>query len=365
MELRLMFNRDSVGALADAVAAVYPPFASGPFLAAVFAPGWDELALKERMRRITTVLHDFLPADYPEALAILHRTLPRLGIQGFEKMVFPDYVDCYGRENLDTSLDALELFTQEVSAEFAIRPFIERYPQETMARMLAWAGHSHPGVRRLASEGCRPRLPWGMGLPALKRDPSPILPILERLKNDPDEAVRRSVANNLNDIAKDNPDVVLRLLRDWQAGATPEVAWITRHALRTLVKDGDPGALDLLGYGAAAVSVSPVAVTPQEVMMGESVTFSFTITSTASAPQDLVVDYALHLQRAGGKQTAKVFKIGKWTLQPGDTLTITRSHNFRPITTRKYYPGPHAVQPQVNGALYEPATFTLLAAPEG
>jgi hypothetical protein len=122
MELRLMYNRESVGALADAIAAVYPQFASAPFLAAVFAPGWDDLALKERMRRITTVLHDFLPQDYGEALAILRRALPLLDEQGFEKMVFPDYVDCYGREDLDASLDALELFTQEVSAEFAIRP---------------------------------------------------------------------------------------------------------------------------------------------------------------------------------------------------------------------------------------------------
>lgn len=364
MELRLMYNEESVGALADALATVYPAFAREPFLAAVFAPGWDDLALKERMRRITTVLHDFLPVGYEQALAILRETLPLLSEQGFEKMIFPDYVECYGQDDLEASLDALETFTQEVSAEFAIRPFIERYPQETMVRMVEWARHPHPGVRRLASEGSRPRLPWGMGLRALKKDPAPILPVLEQLKNDPDEAVRRSVANNLNDIAKDNPGVVLDLLQRWQAEATPEVAWMTRHALRTLVKDGHPGALGLLGFGAAEVSVSPVQVTPERVAMGGSVTFSFTITSTGSAPQDLVVDYALHLQRKNGRQTSKVFKIGKWTLQPGEMVTISRSYSFRPITTRTYYPGPHAVQPQVNGKLYEPAPFTLLAAPE-
>ena len=361
MELRLMYNEASVGALADAIVAVYPPFAREPFLTAVFAPGWDDLALKQRMRRITTALHDFLPADYSQALDILRRALPLLGEQGFEKMVFPDYVECYGLNHLEASLDALEAFTQEVSAEFAIRPFIDRYPQETMARMAQWARHPHPGVRRLTSEGCRPRLPWGMGLRALKEDPSPILPILEQLRNDPDEVVRRSVANNLNDIAKDNPAVVLDLLGRWQADATPEVAWITRHALRTLVKQGHPGALGLLGYGAARVSVSPVTVSPETVMMGDRVTFSFTITSTGDAPQDLVVDYALHMARAKGKQTAKVFKIGKWTLGPGETVTITRSHSFRPITTRTYYAGAHAIQPQVNGELYERAEFVLLA----
>lgn len=361
MELRLMYNEESVGTLADAVAAAYPRFAREPFLAAVFAPGWDDLALKERMRRITTVLHDFLPTDYGDALAILRQALPLLGEQGFEKMVFPDYVDVYGRDDLGRSLDALETFTQSVSAEFAIRPFIERYPQETMARMEQWAGHSHPGVRRLASEGCRPRLPWGMGLPALKQDPSPILPILDRLKNDPNESVRRSVANNLNDIAKDNPGVVIALLGQWQAGATPEVAWITRHALRTLVKDGHPQALELLGIGPAEVLVSPVTVTPETVVIGEKVTFSFTITATGNAPQDLVVDYALYMQRAKGQQTAKVFKIGRWTLQPGETVAITRSHSFHPITTRKYYPGPHAIEPQLNGERYGRAEFVLLA----
>ncbi len=200
-----MFNSESVGALGAVIQAEYPAFDTQGFAARVFDESWEDLELKGRMRHITLALGDMLPADYRLALGILHRVLPSLGYYGFEKMVFPDYVGVYGLDDWEASMPALEVFTQEVSAEFAIRPFIIRYQDQTMAQMQRWAGHEHPEVRRLASEGSRPRLPWGIALPALKADPAPILPILERLRADEAETVRRSVANNLNDISKDNP----------------------------------------------------------------------------------------------------------------------------------------------------------------
>jgi 3-methyladenine DNA glycosylase AlkC len=275
-------------------------------------------------------------------------------------MSFPDYVEVYGLDDWEASIPALEQFTQQVSAEFAIRPFIVRYPERTLAKMLEWAEHKDPRVRRLASEGCRPRLPWGMALSALKADPSPILPILDALKGDPSESVRRSVANNLNDISKDNPDIVLEVLARWQTDGTDEIRRITSHALRTLIKQGHPEALELLGYPShPAIAVRNMTVEPATILMGEKVTLSFEIASLGDQPQNLMIDYVVHLMRANGKQTAKVFKLTKRTLQPGQVLQITRQHSFAPVTTRKYYPGEHAIEPKINGRLFERAEFVL------
>ncbi|MDY7041298.1 MAG: DNA alkylation repair protein [Chloroflexota bacterium] len=358
--LKNMFNQQSVAELAVAIQKAYPAFDSKAFSARVFDDDWQGRELKERMRHITTVLGDFLPPDYRTALGVLQRALPFLAEQSFEKMVFPDYVEVYGLDDWEASISALEEFTQHVSAEFAVRPFVARYPERTMAQMLEWAQHEHPGVRRLASEGCRPRLPWGIALQALKADPSPILPILEQLKHDEEESVRRSVANNLNDISKDNPDVVIEVLQRWQADGTAEIQWITGHALRTLVKKGHSEALELLGYPSdPAIAVRNPTVEPEIVPMGGKVTVSFEIESLSDQPQDLMIDYVVYLMRANGKQTPKVFKLTKKTLQPGEVLPITKNHSFAPVTTRKYYPGEHAIEPKINGKLLGRVEFVL------
>jgi 3-methyladenine DNA glycosylase AlkC len=234
-----------------------------------------------------------------------------------------------------------------------------------MAQMLVWAGHESAEVRRLASEGCRPRLPWGIRLQALVADPSPILPILERLKNDPSESVRRSVANNLNDISKDHPGLVLDLLHGWQAGATAETQWITGHALRTLLKQGHPGALALLGYpGDAKIAVHNVAVEPRCIAFGDHVTLSFDIESQADEPLNLMVDYVVYHLRANGTLSPKVFKLTKKAIQPGEILRIERKHSFAPVTTRKYYPGEQAIEPKINGRLFGRVEFNLKEAVE-
>jgi len=372
--LKNMYNQAYLDDLAAAVTADFPLFDRAGFFGRINDGRWEERALKERMRHIVESLHPGLPGEYSQALTILRKTAPRLGNYGFENMIFPDYVSLYGLDEWAISIPALEQFTQLISAEFAVRPFIVKDLSRMMAQMQRWATHENASVRRLASEGCRPRLPWGMGLPSLQADPAPILPILELLKDDPAETVRRSVANNLNDIAKDHPQTVIAVLARWQAedgqSLSPELdsktgsemTWIINHALRTLVKKGDPDALALLGYPRdPAVLVRHLALEPEQVPSGGELKITFEIQSLSQAEQKLMVDYIVYLMRANGRQTPKVFKLTKRTLAPGERFTIHKKHSFRPVTTRKYYPGEHAIEIQVNGKRFGREAFVLAA----
>ncbi len=345
--------------MAAAAQAAYPGFDRNAFLAAIYADGWADHALMDQMRRTTTILHDHLPGDFRAALDILRRVAPAVHRYGFEKIMFSEYVARYGLDDWDAALPALEEFTQIMSAEFAVRSFMVQDPDRMMAQMLAWTDHPNEEVRRLASEGCRPRLPWGISLPMFKKDPAPILPVLEKLKQDPSETVRRSVSNNLNDIAKDNPQVVIATLRKWRTIDTPEMEWIIRHALRTLLKQGHPDALALLGYSAPALAVRNLTLEPEQIAMGEEITFSFEVESAGETEQDLMIDYVLHLVRARGKTSQKVFKLTKRTLAPGEKITISGKQSFRPITTRTYYPGTHSIAIQINGQVYARGDFEV------
>lgn len=358
--LKDMFSRESVGVLASAIADIHPDFPTDKFINGIFDDSWEELALKQRIRQIALNLGKTLPGDYLAALKILKNTLPHLKEQGFEKMVFPDFVEVYGMDDWDTSIHALEYFTQHMSAEFAIRPFIARYPEKTLRQMLAWTDHPHHGVRRLASEGCRPRLPWGMRLQDLVVEPSPIFPILEKLKDDPREEIRRSVANNLNDVSKDHPDLIVEILGKWQDPDDPDRSRLIKHALRTLLKTGHPGALNLLGFSSTPeIIVDNISLEPQEITLGENVIFSFEVQSTGKNEQVLMVDYLVHFMKANGTQSPKVFKLSQKTIQPGERIKITRKHGIKPITTRKYYPGVQTFQPQVNGKQFGKADVLL------
>lgn len=359
-----MVNEQCIATLATAVrtAAVRTAaeFDEPAFLAGVLDERWEARELKERIRHISHTLHDYLPNGYRAALAILRDAAPRLASHGLHDMVFPDYVECYGLDDWEASIPALEQFTHLSSAEFAIRPFIVRYPERTMAQMVEWSKSDDVDLRRLASEGCRPRLPWGIALTALKADPSPILPILERLKDDQSDNVRNSVANNLNDISKDNPQVVTELLQRWKAVEAKQMQRLIRHALRTLVKQGHPAALALLGYSTdPAFAVHNLVLDATTVPLAGQVTFSFDVESLAGETQNLVIDFVLHLMRANGQQTPKVFKLTTKIIRPGETLHIAKTVSFKPVTTRKTYPGKHAIEPQINGRIVGRAEFML------
>lgn len=359
--LKNMYNAAFFAQMTAAFQQVYAPFETEAFLEHLYNEAWDSLPLKARVRQIALCLRQFLPSEYREAIEVLKQAAPLLTQYSFEVIFFPEFVEVYGLDDWDVSLAALEIFTQYSSAEFAVRPFIMKDTPRMMAQMQTWARHPNHHVRRLASEGCRPRLPWAMALPMFKKDPAPILPILDALKDDESEYVRRSVANNLNDIAKDHPDTVIEALRRWSADTRPHVQWITHRALRTLVKAGHTQALDLLGFGnQASVEITKIMLSTDIVTVGQSLTFALDITSNSDQAQDLLIDYVVYFMKANGTQAPKAFKLTKKPLRPGETLHIEKTHSFKVITTRTYHPGAHALAFKINGQEIGGPVFQLL-----
>ncbi len=359
MLLKDLIDRKSVGVIAEAVATARPGLVAEAIVRDVFDDAWEQRELKQRIRHVAVTLHAHLDSDYPSALAVLRRAADGLEETGFAAMAFNDFVEEYGLDHLEDSLAALEQFTILVSAEFAVRPFIVRYPELLMERLRIWSAHDDWRVRRLASEGCRPRLPWGISLPALRADPAPILPILEVLRHDPSEDVRRSVANNLNDIAKDHPDLVVSVLETWQDGSS-EITAITKHALRTLLKQGHRGALALLGFRHdPQVEVRATRVEPTSVSIGDSAELSFRVVSTDDRPQTLMVDYAVVFQNASRTGSRKVFKGKVVELAPGGDLAVRRKISLMPMSTRRIFAGAHRAEVQINGVVMAEVDFQV------
>jgi len=333
----------------------YPPFNGDSFKQQLFDSAWPARELKQRMRHITVALHAHLPADYPQALAILKPASMRF--TGFEAMFFPDYVECYGLGDYQASITALEHFTQYSSSEFAVRPFIERYGDKMMLQMQRWAESDNHHVRRLASEGCRPRLPWATALPRFKKNPDAVLKVISRMRCDESEYVRRSVANNLNDISKDHPERLLQIAREW-LGRSAKTDWIIKHACRSELKRGSPEMLKLFGY-APPDHVKVVDFTLQPVVkMGEGLSFSFRLETAEKLLGRLRIEYAIDFLKANGKQHRKVFKISESDyVEP--QKRVSRCHSFRVISTRKHYPGEHALVVIVNGVVLSRLDFIV------
>ncbi|GLK90791.1 DNA alkylation repair protein [Pseudomonas turukhanskensis] len=356
--LKEIFNRERLRHIAEQTQAVYPAFPGKRFVA-LASEGLDALSVMQRMARVSESLHATLPADFPAALAILQDLAPRLN-SGFVCLCLPHFVASYGRDHFDLSMQALKYFTCFGSSEFAIRHFLLADLERTLPYLHAWANDDHEHIRRLASEGPRPRLPWSFRLARLQADPLLAWPILETLKADSSLYVRKSVANHLNDISKDHPDLLLSQLGNWSP-ADPRTAWIIRHALRSLIKQGNRRALALLGAGEPAqVALTALAVTPEQLQLGQTMTLSFTLKSTSAAAQRLVVDYAIDYVKASGKSASKVFKLKTLDLAPGAVVVVSRSQQIRELTTRKHYYGHHAVHVLVNGERLGSTGFDLI-----
>lgn len=340
------FSPTVVRSLADGLSSLRTNFHAKDFSAFVLQ-GWDELELKARMRRISTGFRQFLPRDYATAVGILERLAPQ--VRGFAGMVFPDFVEVYGTEHYERSIRSLEFFTTLSSSEFAVRPFLRQYGHKMEQQMLVWAGNENHHIRRLASEGFRPRLPWAAPLPHLQQDPTPILPVLERLRDDPSDYVRRSVANNLNDISKDHPDLVVRIAQEWKNDSPLRTA-LLRHACRTLLKSGRQDALAIFGQArTTSIDVTSFAASPSSIPIGSSVQLFAVLQNTSKSPVHVRVSYAVHFRRPGDKASRKVFAWKIVDIKPKGMLQLEKKHAFAQLSTRKHYEGPHDIHIIVNG----------------
>jgi 3-methyladenine DNA glycosylase AlkC len=348
--LKNILNADSLQEGALIIKSVYEPFPVDEFVKGTMDDTWDNLELKARMRQVTINLRKYLPEDYGECLAIFDKVVD--GYSGglfVLGMSFPDFVEVYGQDeaNWDLSVSALARYTMLWSSEFAVRPFIVNNEERMMAQMLAWSKHENEHIRRLASEGCRPALPWAMALPEFKKDPGAILPILTQLKTDPSQYVRKSVANNLNDISKTRPDVVIKIAEDWY-GKNEHTNWIIKHGCRTLLKKGRRDILVLFGLDdISSIEVKGFALETTSVSIGDEVSFSFNIFASEATKARL--EYGIDYVKANGKRNRKLFKLSEVSLKANERKTYVRKHSFEDLSTRKHYPGVHRVTLIVNG----------------
>lgn len=353
----ILFPIEKVELFGTVLKEVYPEFQSDDFVAAVCDNDWADRELKEKMRHTTLSLHKFLPKDYKKAVDILVSIVPK--VTGFEAIVLPDYVEVYGLEHWDISLPALGELTKCGSSEFGIRPFLNKDLAGAMKYMTIWADDADFKVRRFASEGCRPRLPWAAGVPALKKDPGLILPILEKLKNDPEEFVRKSVANNLNDISKDHPELVLDICERWQ-GTSKNTDWIIKHACRTLLKQGNKRAMLLFGFAnPGLMEVTNLSFSNNSPKIGEDINFSFELNLNIKQKQKVRIEYIVHFVKANGKPSPKIFQIKEVVMSPGKH-EITKKHTFKNMSTRKHFPGKHKFDVVINGEVKAEKYLTLL-----
>jgi 3-methyladenine DNA glycosylase AlkC len=351
--LKEIFDAARFRQMAKDVSSVYPRFDSRKFLGLTL-PSLPEQSLLQRMRSMSHALHATLPLPYPDVVQVLRDTAPLVD-RGFVTLVFPDYVSVYGREHFALSMEALKYFTPFGSSEFAVREFIRIDFARALKTMEKWSKDKDEHVRRLASEGTRPRLPWSFRLDRLILDPAPVAP----LREDPSLYVRKSVANHLNDITKDHPEWVLTRLQQWDLDH-PHTSWIAKRALRTMIKRGDARALSVIGVeGPAEVAVKTFQIHPTSVRLGEQVRLALSCQSLAQKPQKLVIDYIVHYVKKAGHANAKVFKWKELILGPGESMTLEKRQRFQDFTTRVHHPGLHKVELMINGQVLAEGEFHL------
>ncbi len=358
--LKDLINPTALREVAGHFQALTPSFDRRRFLAKA-TDGLDDLSILQRVHRVAESLALALPGSYAEQLAVVVDAGPRLS-GAFFNMALGDFVASYGLADPTRSLKALRRLTPYGTAEFAVRPFLRQDLDGTLRVMRTWAEDRNEHVRRLASEGCRPRLPWSFRLEPLVADPTPLAPLLRTLRQDSSLYVRRSVANSLNDITKDHPDWVFAHVNDWELDHA-HCAWIVKHALRSQIKKGDPRALRLIGASdGAEVAVESLTISPSTVALGGEVEIRFDLRSLASSEQRLVVDYVVHYVKKNGAASPKVFKLKTVTLPAGESLPIRIRRALRNFTTRVHYAGEHQVEVMVNGQRMASGAFTLTLA---
>ncbi len=356
-------SEELVKKMAMDISTVFPQFNVKSFL--LVSKKLAALELKHRVLAIREALHEQLPQDYLKALKIILAVLEKDNLKGFDLWPFTEFIQTYGLEHFDESLQALSILTQKFTAEFAVRPFLVQYPEKTYSALQKWAKHPNHHIRRWTSEGSRPRLPWGMKLHSAIRDPKPGIKILNLLKFDEELYVRKSIANHLNDITKDHPDLVISTLKEWNQKCPDQhqekLLWVKKQALRSLIKSGYLPALTLMGYGKQAqIKIGKLKINKNKFELGEVIDFELQLISTVKKMQKIAVDYIIHYQKSNMKTSPKVFKLKVLELKPGETFLIKKRHSLRPVTTRKHYPGLHKIEVQINGKVLASADWHLI-----
>ena len=357
--LKNLYSEKFIKQLSKSIQNYHVDFNDEEFYKSIFNKTWKELELKQRMRHISTNLNIYLPKKYEKTINILKQTYKEMDSFGYrlENIIFQDFVEVYGLNHWEVSMDALECFTINCSSEFAIRQFILKDEEKAMKQMLIWAKSENHELRRLASEGCRSRLPWAVSLPIFKKDPTRVLEVLELLKNDESKYVQKSVANNINDISKDNEQIVIELVKRWQ-GQSKNRDWILKHGSRTLLKNSHTEVLKLFGYEQNASLTLENFKSDSIVKSGDELHFSFDIKSDVSIKK-LRIEYKLDFLRANGKHNSKVFKISEVDDFIG-MKSISKKYSFKVISTRRYYLGEHRLSIIVNGLVLGLCSFELI-----
>ncbi len=320
---------------------------------------FEVLSLNQRLRNTSEVLKQHLPQDYKKAIDVLYKVIPNTK-KGYTNLVFPDFVGVYGHNDNATSLEALKYFTQFGSSEFAIREFLKRDFIKTIKVLNTWAKDKSHHVRRLASEGSRPRLPWSFKLDEVIRNPKSTQTILETLREDEELYVKKSVANHLNDLSKDNTDYMLQLIRGWDR-SNAHTAWIVKHASRTLIKKGNVQSLAFFDFEKKPkIKVENFKIIKPKIKLGDNLHFEFDISSQKSTIQKLVIDYTIHYRKSSGELSPKVFKLKEFDLGPNQKIKISKKQLIKDFTTRKHFAGTHFVELQVNGTLLNKLNFELI-----
>ena len=328
-QLKNLYSKEFIKKLANRLFLIFTNFEKEDFVNSIFDTSWQNLELKQRMRHSAITLNKYLPLSYKKQLEILKEV--KKDFTGLEAMIFQDFV---------------EVFTQDASSEFAIRQFILKYEEQTMNQMKIWAKSKNEHLRRLSSEGFRPRLPWAISLPKFKQNPTKPLEIIELLKNDKSLYVRKSVANNLNDISKDNPQLVIKFVKE-NLGSTKELNWICKHASRTLFKKGDKQILELFNFDKSYHINLIDFCYDKSVKIDENLSFSFEINSDENIGS-IRVEYVIYYLKSNNIHNKKVFMISQNEIK-SSSKKFTKKQSFKNMTTRKHYLGKHFIAILING----------------
>lgn len=364
---REIFNDLLIAKIASQLKANFAEFDSKRFIRK--ASSYNEsCGLMKRANIIADALVECLPSDFNRSSEIIQSAFEPIeknqsNWKNFIYLPYAIYIERIGckKEHLHLAFDLLKEITKRFTSEFSIRTFLVHFPNTTLKVLKDWAHDKNPNVRRLASEGCRPRLPWAKEIKAFKKNPYPVIELLQILKNDDSKYVQKSVANNMNDISKDNPEVAFKILRQWKKENKPNINWIVKHALRNELKKGTPEALKIQGFSLSPkIEISHFLLSHKKLKIGDSIKISFTLTNLGYIKENLLIDYVCFYLKSNNKRAPKTFKLGIKKLKKGESITVLKEHSFKPISTRKLYIGKHKIALFVNGKIIAEKSFELI-----